>query len=331
MREGHKTATIPAMMNEHETQSSDQKPPEEALPKGETTDEPLTDNDSLDTQSEASVSSAAEPTTPLENTAEIDSETLVEDESESASQFESAMPLDELDIDAALAAVSSLSDVIAEQVAAEEARLAAQAAAEQAAAERQARLEHPELFFSLPTPVVLKRGHPASVIPGVLLIAVGSWLTFVLTTSSTPPDNGLIIAIAIGSVALALLAHWLGSGRWARGAFFMGITLLALAGGILVLVQPGTPDLAAGWPLLVIAPGLALLLAAFLTRPAEKRLILPGLILTLSGVMAFALLAGLLGEQIASFIRALWPAAVAILVILLLLPLIVRRRNAARS
>lgn len=239
--------------------------------------------------------------------------------------------LDALDIDAALAAVSSLSDVIAEQEAAEEARLARITAAEHAAAERQARIDRPEMFFDMPTAITLRRGHPASVVPAALLIGIGAWLTFTLTTSTTLPSNALLIGIALGGIGVALLAHWIASGRWARGAFFLGMLLLAVAGGSVFFAGADTPDLSAGWYLMVIAPGAALLLAAVLARPLDRKLVLPGLTLILGGAAAFAISSGLLGTQIAAVVRMLWPVALAIVLALLVLPIIVRRRNASRG
>ena len=100
---------------------------------------------------------------------------------------------DGLDIEAALAAVSTLSDVMAEQEAAELARIARIEAEAQAKVERQARMENPERFFSVPPLTTLKRGQLASIIPAVWLIGLGAWLTFTMTSTHTSPDTSLLI------------------------------------------------------------------------------------------------------------------------------------------
>lgn len=314
LREGRKLAKIPHMTNEHDLNPTNAFTPEPDQP-----------DDHAEPDAAASSSIEAATPEPLEqDTARNQAAERVDPPEEAES------PLDELDIDAALAAVSSLSDVIAEQEAAEEARLARITAAEHAAAERQARIERPEMFFDMPTSITLRRGHPSSVIPGALLIGIGAWLTFILTTSAAPPSNALLIGVALGGIGVALLAHWIASGRWARGAFFLGTLLLAIAGGSVFFAGADTPDLSTGWYLLVIAPGTALLLAAFLARPLERKLVLPGLTLILGGTTTFAISSGILGGQVAAIVRTLWPLALAIVLALLVLPIFVRRRNASR-
>ncbi len=234
----------------------------------------------------------------------------------------------DLDIDAALAAVSSLSDMLAEQEAVEEARRARLVAEEQSAAERAARLEHPELFFEMPLPVTLHRGSLASVVPGVLLIALGIWLTFAFTTAQTPPETGLVLLAMLASGAVALLAHWLASGRWARGSFFLGLTLLLLIGVGAWVTEPGLPDWSTGWSLLPLAPGIALLLSAVAARPVERRLALPGLLLIMIAAAAYGAIGLSFPADLLRLIETLWFVPLIVLALLVLLPFIFRRRYA---
>jgi hypothetical protein len=190
----------------------------------------------------------------------------------------------DLDIDSALAAVSSLSDMIAEQEAQEQAIAAAQA--EQEAREAEFR-NNP-----MPKPPLssLQRGQLASVLPGLLLIAIGAWLTFTLTTATAPPPPGITTAVVTGAVALIFLAHWISTGRWSRGSLFLSIGLLLSAGVIAFLLQPASPGLGRGWPLLLAALGLTFILSAFLARPARRGFALPGFLMIVGGLVGVAAL-----------------------------------------
>jgi hypothetical protein len=233
---------------------------------------------------------------------------------------------DGMDIEAALAAVSSLSDMLAEQEAAEQARLAQIEAEAQAAAERQARLEHPEQFFPVPPMSVLHRGQMASVVPALVLIAVGAWLTFSFTTKASL-DSGLVAAVIAGSLGLILLVRWLGSGRWTRGSLFGGLTLLFSAGLLFFLLSPASPGIAAGWPLLLVGFGIAALLAGILSAPRDKRWILPGLGLVVAGAAGSVVSLGLLDETFVNTAAALWPVALIAVALIWLLPVVFRQRS----
>lgn len=262
-----------------------------------------------------------------------DAAVLTEDTESAADDFASPPPADEdlfsggLDIGEALAAVSTLSDMLAEQEAAEQARIAQAEADAQARAERQARLEHPERFFPVPPMTTLRRGQMASVVPAVLLILLGAGLTLLNTTSSTALNAGLIAGGLLGAVALMLLSRWLASGRWARGTFFGGVLFL-LTGGVLVyLLQPGSLGFTQGWPLLLAALGLTFILSAFLAYPTDRRLIFPGLVFLIIGIIALVLTLGVLDTTLVSTITNLWPVGVALIALLWLLPVIFRQRG----
>jgi hypothetical protein len=233
---------------------------------------------------------------------------------------------DGMDIEAALAAVSTLSDMLAEQEAAEQARLAQIEAEAQAAAERQARMEHPEQFFPVPPMTTLHRGQMASVIPALLLIGIGAWLTFSFTTKA-PPDASLITAITLGGIGLVLLVRWLGSGRWARGSLFGGLSFLFSAGLLFFLLSSPSPGLLQGWPLLLVGIGIAAALTGFLAIPRNRRLLLSGLGLIVAGIAGSVITMNLLSDDFVNTAASLWPVALIAIAIIWLLPVIFRQRS----
>ncbi len=222
------------------------------------------------------------------------------------------------DVDAALAAVASFSEAVPE-----------------AEAEAQAEAARSVLAFvpeqHLPPLTTLKRGQLGSIVPALLLIGIGAWLTL-LTTTDTQPDPLLLALVIGGGVVLALLAQWLGTRRWSRGVLFFALTALLIAGtvaGINALSQQsGGIDLLRGYPLLIAALGLAFLLDGLLARPASARVIAPGLLLIVAGGVGLAVTLNLLPTSLLDFAAPLLPVVLVIVAVLLLLPLIFRRRNA---
>jgi hypothetical protein len=234
---------------------------------------------------------------------------------------------DGMDIEAALAAVSSLSDMLAEQEATEQARIAQIEAEAQAAAERQARMEHPEQFFPVPPMSMLQRGQMASVIPALFLILVGTWLTFTLTATKTAPDMSLTTGVILSGIGLVLLIRWLNSGRWARGTLFGGLLLLSSAAVLVFLLQPFSPGIERGWPLLLCCVGIATALTGLLAFPQDGRQIFPGIVLFIAGVTGSVVSIGALGSDFVNLAASLWPVAAVIVALILLLPLIFRQRG----
>lgn len=220
------------------------------------------------------------------------------------------------DIDAALAAVSSLSDLVAEQEAAEEAR---------AEARRPAVTVYKP---TLPTPPVsaLKRGSLGSLVPALLLMGGGAWLTFTLTSGATV-DPLLLLALGIGGVALSLLAHWLGTRRWSRGVLFVALLIAAAAGVIAFSLQPSGIDLTRGWPLLLAAFGVALALAGVLARPVERRAFVPAFLLILAGALGLAFTGGYVPNDWLPTLAPYAPAGLAVLAVVWIAPLVFKRRG----
>lgn len=219
------------------------------------------------------------------------------------------------DIDAALAAVASLSDLMPEREAEAEARA-------------DARQSAPTFEPTMPMPplMTLKRGQLGSVIPALLLIGLGAWLTLT-TTSGTPPDPVLVAAVIVGGIALTLLAQWLGTGRWSRGVLFFALTIGLFAGVVAFAIQPGGVELGRSYPLLVSALGLAIVLTGFLARPLNMRLIAPGALLVLAGLTGLAITLGLLPNDWLALAEPLRPIVLVTALVLFLLPLVFRRRS----
>jgi len=262
--------------------------------------------------------------------AETETESLPVEQEPSVEVASDSLPVnvtDGLDIEAALAAVSTLSDVIAEQEAAEQARVARIEAEAQAKIERQARIENPERFFAVPPMTTLKRGQLTSIIPAIWLIGVGAWLTFSLTSTHTAPDNALLILVIAIGLGLTFLARWMASHRWARGSLFFGLVCLFFGGLFFYVNQPSAFGLASAWPLFITAIGLAMLITRILTPSAQSRLILPSLILIIAGLAGTVITMGLLDSSITVTAASLWPVALVIIVVIWLFPLVFRQRQ----
>lgn len=247
----------------------------------------------------------------------------VEDEAEAIEQEtnrEDLTPAPEVDLDAALAAISALDDILAEQEAVEQAEQARIQADEEARTTRQARLQNPELFFPMPALSTMQRGRLDSVVPALALIGIGAWLTFALTTG-TAPSVGLLALVVGGGLGLTLLVRWLNSGRWALGALLFALTSLLLGGLFAFLFAQGT--LPVDWPWLLLGPALAFFVTGVIAK--EGKLLLPGLLLAISSLAGLAVTNHLLPDSTLAALAGLWPLALVIIAILLLLPRFARR------
>jgi hypothetical protein len=220
---------------------------------------------------------------------------------------------DDLDIDAALAAVATLSDVAAER----EAYDAAQEAAAQPS-------EMPVFLLPTPPAVALKRGTPASLIPALILIVTGGLLTLATTSGAAIPTPYVAFG-ALAAVALLMLGYWLTAGRWARGAFFLAALLLLSAAALYWLALPGSPS-AAGTPIFIVTTGIALVLTALMSRPRTRRAFLPGLLMIVGGAVGLGFSLGVFNPVLLTT-AAQYAWVVPILLLLLwVLPLLFRRR-----
>lgn len=222
------------------------------------------------------------------------------------------------DVDAALAAVASLSmitDREADDLARSEGVETVQPVTRAAVG----------AGIPMPTPITLKRGQLASIIPALLLIAGGAYWTFVSTTGGQL-DPLLILGGGVGIVLIALLFGWISSGRWSRGLLFLTLLILFTIGGVVVTLRTPGLDLPTAFPLLLAAPGLAFIFSAFLARPASSRLLIPGMLLIAAAAVGIVYNAGLLALDLAPILPVA-AAAVGIGILLLwLLGIFARRR-----
>jgi hypothetical protein len=265
---------------------------------------------------------------------ESDDETVSDDDEDSAdagTQPDDGLITGELDIEAALASVSALDDALAEHVAAEEeeaGRIVAEAAAIEQVNEALRVQAEQRAAYQLPRPpiiTVLQRGQIASAIPALLLMAIGAWLTFVLTTSETGPSSGTVVAVVFGACGISLLSYWLASGRWARGALFGGLTLLIFV-AVAIYVTESAEPIAEQWPLFIIALALAVLLSAFLSPPVGDGHVLLGVILSVAGVAALAATT-VLSDDVLDVASAFSPVVLVLAVLVFLLPKIPKRNS----
>lgn len=213
------------------------------------------------------------------------------------------------DIDAALAAVAALSEPVTRQEAEE--------IALDAAPRKRASAYAPQL--AMPPLSRLKRGQLGSVVPALLLIGLGAWLTLTTTSGGSIDPQILTVAI-IGGAALALVAYWLGAGRWSRGTLLFGLLIaLTLALGVAMLQSVSF------YPLIFAALGVGLIGAGVLARPVERRAFIPGLLLILGGAAGLLESLGIVPPIQLSAATVMLPVVAVLIVILLILPRLRRR------
>lgn len=254
------------------------------------------------------------------------------DSDESASD-EYHLDLDSLNIDAALAALGSLTDVVAEREAEAARETARQAALKADAEEREAaaraaaeELARWKASYHMPRPPMVKvgRGRLASLIPGLSLMAIGAYLTFAYTTGS-PPEPALLLGLGVGWVALALLAYWLTAGRWAGGALFGGLLIIAV-GGVTAHHLLNALPLTFLLMLYGVAVGGALTLAGVLARPAHGALVASGLAMMIGSGVLWAAREGVLPAVLIEWASLAAPYVLIAALVLFLLPAVFKRR-----
>jgi len=225
---------------------------------------------------------------------------------------------DGLDIENALASVATLSEAVAAHEADEAEYLTD--------AEQSDKPHYSGYTFPEPEFITLGRGQIASLVPALLLIGLGTWLTFALTTDATLPGSGTIALILSGVFGLSLITYWLASGRWSQGALFGGLSVLALSGTLFFLAESNDPG-PDGWPLLIAAFGGAILLSALLSPGNRARIIAVGLILMIAGIVGFFVTTGTLDADITDTIESIGPVILIICLVILLLPGLARFRR----
>lgn len=182
---------------------------------------------------------------------------------------------------------------------------------------------HPRL--PVPPLIRVRRGQPGSLIPALTLIGTGAWLT-VAQVTNTAIDPLLVGAVLAGGLLLTFVAVWLGNGRWPRGLLLAVLVALIGAGGGALILGSGLVNALTAYPLLLSALGVAILLTAFLARPLDRPLLGPALVFITAGIVGYLVLNGALPPGLLSGAAAYWFVPAIILLILIALPLFVRRR-----
>jgi len=185
--------------------------------------------------------------------------------------------------------------------------------------------------LALPPINKLRRGSLGSLVPALILIGVGAWLT-ITTTSGAVIDSTVLAAIAIGGAVLSLLAYWISSGRWTRGALFTSAALALIGGLLFVTAAPPALNVNLGfnlvqaYPLIIAAFGIAMLIGGVLGRPASRATFAPGIVLLAAGIVGFLVTFGVIPQAVLDSVAPLWFVPVVALVLLWLLPLVFRLR-----
>ncbi|GAB5490762.1 MAG: hypothetical protein Phog2KO_09770 [Phototrophicaceae bacterium] len=182
-----------------------------------------------------------------------------------------------------------------------------------------------ETAFPHPPMSVLHRGQLASVIPALLLIGIGAYLTFVFTTSELTLNPLLIGSIGLSVLGVILIGQWLSSARWTIGSFFLGLSCLLLGLSSAYLSLPTNLTWINGYPLLIIAIGTAFVITDIVV-PSGRRIWLIGLILAIIGLSGLITTTALVNIAM-PFSGVLLPVAIGIMLILLIAPIFARRQQ----
>lgn len=178
----------------------------------------------------------------------------------------------------------------------------------------------------MPSSIRLHRGHIGSVVPALVLIGVGAWLTLA-NASGVPADPALAGLILVGGLMASFIAEWLFSGRWARGLLLVALVALFGAGGAALVLQSGADNARAAWPLLLAALGVAVILSGLLARPVERAALGPGMVFITAGITGFLALNGVIPASVLPVAAAYWFVPAVIVLLLLLLPVIFRKSS----
>ncbi|MFW5709027.1 MAG: hypothetical protein ACOCX5_02280 [Chloroflexota bacterium] len=228
------------------------------------------------------------------------------------------------DIEAALASVSALSDVIAEREAEEAAERARQEAEQRRREEEIAQRQ--SYYLPRPPMLNLQRGQLSSVIPALLLMLLGGLLTVALASPDEGIGAGHVLLVAVVGLGVILVAQWLSSDRWAVGALFAGVTLLTGIGITVFLVQTDGPG-ANGWPLYIGAVGAGALISALFSQPSNRYQGFAGFALIIVSGLGYAVMNSTLIDTLEPLTPVLVGAALGLTVLLIVLPLLAHRQG----
>ncbi len=154
--------------------------------------------------------------------------------------------------------------------------------------------ESPHPAFILPPLSYLERGQSGSVLPALGLMGVGAFLTFMFTTSDTPPEPLSLFVLGVCLLGAIFIGYWVSSGRWSVGNFFVGAWLLLSAGVFFFTTQTNIIRLENGYPLFISAFGVAMVLTTWLTPFRGQRLGALGFAMMIAGIIGTIWTAGLI-------------------------------------
>ncbi|MCS6836699.1 MAG: hypothetical protein NZ750_11875 [Anaerolineae bacterium] len=174
--------------------------------------------------------------------------------------------------------------------------------------------------------ITLERGQAASFVPSFLLMIGGGALTLWLSSGNTMPPWSFVLGVSLVGLGISLLAQWWSSGRWSEGNLFMGLLLCLSGGAGLFLEVSPSFDIANGYPLFILAAGLALLLHVALSATPRYGLAPFGLSLALAGLLALAYTLGNFSAQALEFAIQAAPFVLLLALAFMVLPMFVRRR-----
>jgi hypothetical protein len=165
-----------------------------------------------------------------------------------------------------------------------------------------------------------RRSQVSTAFPALLLIAVGL-LYLVKPSELTQP---LAVGVGLAALGLGLVARFLLNARRERGLFFVGVLMLLLL-MLVGLAISGTINLLEGWPLVISAVGVAMIITFVFERTHDRGLLLPGFMIIIAGAIALPFTMGLLDSSVLAGVALYWPV-VFLLVALAILPRAVRDR-----
>lgn len=219
----------------------------------------------------------------------------------------------DVDIDAALAAVDTLGEVVAAEQ--ERKREEADRREAQRRADEEYRRWAESYVFRRPGMIRVQGGRVVTILPAVALMAIGAVLTLA-TASGQPMPWQTLFAAASAGISVSLLSYWLASGRWARGALFAALAVAIM--GLWVFAD-SLPDVELTWRLPVIALGAAFAITGLIGRPRSSIWMMVG-----SGIAIGAAILPFLSQPT---LQRFGPFILAAAAVLALLPAVLRTRR----
>jgi len=232
-----------------------------------------------------------------------------------------------VDVDAALAAIGDLNllaedeqDEIADDIDDADYEVVVADTYDDDGLDEQAITENATVDFIAPPLTVLRRGQAASALPALLLIAVGAYLTFALSSNSLTLTTPLILGGGIGILSVLMLTYWWTSKRWSQGSLLIGTVGLAIFFSTLLLEQGLFGGVGSGWYVYVVAIAIALTLTGILGYMHNASLIFAGVILAWIGIVTAFVLLGVIPNEIINVFANLAPIVIVVVLVILIVP-----------